>query len=96
MLGIREEIRVMTRETLLRPGDFFLLYTDGLVENTRADGTYFSPRRLRRLLESSQFQTCDEVVSQIEETVKEFWNGHHGEDDYTLIAFTCSGGSSAS
>jgi serine phosphatase RsbU (regulator of sigma subunit) len=85
-LGIFSDIEVEEREAILDPGDWILLYTDGVTEAFSANEEMFGTRRLFDLLLGNQFTSSKELIKKIEGSVHEFINGVELSDDLTLAA----------
>jgi sigma-B regulation protein RsbU (phosphoserine phosphatase) len=62
---------VSDRETVLRPGDSVIFYTDGVVEERRG-GEQFGETRLRELLSGCSALSASGIAERIERTVLEF------------------------
>jgi PAS domain S-box-containing protein len=71
LLGIYPEVAVSDRETVLRPGDSVIFYTDGVVEERRS-GEQFGETRLRDLLSGCSALSATGIAERIERTVLEF------------------------
>lgn len=74
----------------LRPGDRLFLFTDGIAEYTGDDGEYGEERLEEHLAAAPAGdvqQACDEVV----DSVNEFGNGRHPNDDITIVALEYRG-----
>ena len=52
-LGMKRDLELRGGNTVIEPGDFLVLYSDGLVEAVRADGESFGFERLNGLLAST-------------------------------------------
>ncbi len=85
-LGIFNNIEVEDRELYMEPGDWILLYTDGVTEAFSAEGEMFGIDRLHELLLGSEFISADALLNSIEESVSEFITGTDLSDDITLTA----------
>lgn len=72
--------------TSIRPGDVFLLYSDGVTEAMRADGEMFGLERLREFLTTHQALGPGDLLRQLRQTVEEFLLGARLGDDFTCIA----------
>jgi serine phosphatase RsbU (regulator of sigma subunit)/transcriptional regulator with GAF, ATPase, and Fis domain len=83
-LGIFEDIEVEERELCMNPGDWILLYTDGITEAFSAKEEIFGTERLFNLLVDYKFISSDELLDRIEGSVNEFITGTDLSDDMTL------------
>lgn len=70
---------------VLQPGDFVVIYTDGISEarNTRDD--MFGEYGLRELVKQFSGKTVDEMLAMIQAGVREFTMGAPQSDDLTLM-----------
>ena len=71
LLGIYPDIDVSDRDTVLRPGDSVVFYTDGVIEERRR-GEQFGETRLRDLLAACTGLSATGIAERIERTVLEF------------------------
>jgi phosphoserine phosphatase RsbU/P len=84
MLGLFPEAQYTEREGELRPGDRFLLYTDGLLEAANEAGEFFGEARTKSVLKDACSQPAHEVLSTLLEYVSRWSNVV--QDDLTLVA----------
>jgi serine phosphatase RsbU (regulator of sigma subunit) len=85
-LGIFDNLEVDEREVYLQPGDWILLYTDGVTEAFKSNGEMFSTNRLYKLLLNNIFTSSKELLDLIEGSVHEFIDGMDLSDDLTIAA----------
>jgi serine phosphatase RsbU (regulator of sigma subunit)/putative methionine-R-sulfoxide reductase with GAF domain len=85
-LGIFADIDVDERELTLNPGDWMLLYTDGVTEAFSAKDEMFGTERLTKLLQEHQFVSSDGLINEVERAVEDFIHGTDLSDDLTLAA----------
>ena len=83
-LGIFEDIEVDEREINLQFGDWMLMYTDGVTEAFSASEEMFGTDRLLRILMDYHFESSQDLVAKIEQSVNEFITGADLSDDMTL------------
>lgn len=85
VMGIEPETPYTQQALTLEPGDFLLMYTDGLTDSIDAQGREFGVPRLEELLRQNRHASVDEVINRLEEAIIE----HSGEatpfDDITLL-----------
>jgi serine phosphatase RsbU (regulator of sigma subunit) len=80
---------IRSGQTTLRPGDVFVLFTDGIVERQSPSGKLFGDRRLRSALRGAPVEAAgaslvalgDKVLAAVES----FADGTVAEDDLTLV-----------
>ena len=85
-LGIFDEIEVEEREAELNPGDWMLLYTDGVTEAFSKNDEMFGTQRLFNLLSGSPYTSAKGILDTIESSVYEFIAGTDLSDDVTLVS----------
>jgi phosphoserine phosphatase RsbU/P len=76
------------REEPLRPGDRFLLYTDGLVEASTADDRAFGVEGVAAAMAAGAAGSTDALAARVVEASLA-WAGHHAADDVTLVLVDC-------
>lgn len=84
-VGIAPKINYPMRQTRLEPGDILLGYTDGVIEATAADGTFFSMDRLRALLKTPAPSATD-LIDRIAKKLEMHVGDSAQFDDVTLLA----------
>ena len=85
-LGLFSDIEIEEREVSLNPGDWLLLYTDGISEAFSLQGEMFGTQRIFDLLSNHNFISSIRLLDLIEATVNEFIKGTDLLDDMTLAA----------
>ncbi len=85
-LGIFNNIEIDECDFILDPGDWMLLYTDGVTEAFSPGGEMYGTAKLNDLLMSHQFSTAKHLLDQIEGSVEQFISGADLSDDVTLAA----------
>ncbi|MDR3739591.1 MAG: PP2C family protein-serine/threonine phosphatase [Terracidiphilus sp.] len=86
-LGVLAETRYDQADTSLASGDRLLLYTDGVVECSDADGVEFGVEHLLRSLEISGDQSLAEIKRAVVDELRNHSANWPSEDDITLMAF---------
>jgi len=85
-LGIIEDMSVEERTITLDPGDFILLYTDGLTEAFSPEDDIYGEERLQQLLKTTEKVTARGVLNAIEASVNQFMGPLPAADDLTMLA----------
>jgi sigma-B regulation protein RsbU (phosphoserine phosphatase) len=73
-----------TLEHSIKPGDRFVLYTDGLLEAANTAGEEFGPQRLSALLQGGSHLTVEAAADHIISSLK-IWAGSQNDDLTILI-----------
>ncbi|MFZ0637298.1 MAG: SpoIIE family protein phosphatase [Candidatus Acidiferrales bacterium] len=76
----------------LQPGDFLVIYTDGVSEATNMNGELLEDAGLRKLIQEFQGQTVDQLSETIRAGVQTFTGGAPQSDDITLLVIQYRGG----
>lgn len=66
-------------------GDFFVLYSDGIIEAMTKEGELFGDNRLKEIIEKNASLTPHELSNKIKEEVLHFTGQDTIEDDFTLM-----------
>jgi sigma-B regulation protein RsbU (phosphoserine phosphatase) len=84
-LGILEGFPYEERTVRLEPGDFVVLYTDGVTDATRVDRQRFGTDRLRRVVLENTLASAAEMVTAVENAVGEFAGSAPQFDDMAIL-----------
>ena len=84
-LGVLPDETWTEQEVALWPGDVLLLYTDGLLEGTNAEGEPFGLERLDGALRLAPLR-AGPLVQHVERYYRDFCGGAPDLDDRTLVA----------
>ena len=84
VLGIDGERRYAHGTLHLEPGDLLVLYTDGITEQTDAEGRFFGEDRLEAAIHTARDLPPDTLLDRIFATVEAF-GGPNQSDDRTLM-----------
>lgn len=91
-LGMFPEAAYSSIEMPLRPGDRFVLYTDGLPESKNATGEEFGLARCKQFLESHRRLPAGALADELLSAISR-WSAHSSgisqDDDMTLIIIDC-------
>lgn len=87
MVGMIDDIADFTAETRfeLQPGDFMLLYTDGVTEAERPDHEMFGGARLEAALLEARERPTDEIMRHLHKRIHEWIDGGEVLDDITMV-----------
>jgi serine phosphatase RsbU (regulator of sigma subunit) len=78
--------------TLLRPGDSVVLYTDGITEATNLRDEMYGEARLEEVLAAHRHASAREIEEQVYTNVKDFTEGAAQADDLTMVVVKMVGG----
>jgi serine phosphatase RsbU (regulator of sigma subunit) len=86
LVGLDVESRFESQSLTIEPGDFLLLYTDGVTDITNdQDELYGTDRFLNFVQNMDHHKPADEVLTSIEAELKEFSGSKPPYDDITLV-----------
>ncbi|NIN67980.1 MAG: SpoIIE family protein phosphatase [Anaerolineae bacterium] len=88
-LGVVEDSPFEVRALRLNPGDFILLYTDGVTDATDAHERSFGMDRLRTVVLENRRATVPEIVSALEQAVQDFVGSMAQFDDVAIVLVKC-------
>ena len=96
LMGVMANADYPVRELELRPGDRFLLYTDGLIEPENAEGHPFGESRLEHVLRNDQGRPPDVLAQDLLWEINRWQPAFvTQEDDITMIVIDAVGGGAA-
>ena len=84
-LGIIDTFRYEQRTLKLDPGDFVVLYTDGITEAIDPKGEFFGEERLTRIVDQERNSTAVEIVAALQSALHDFTAGAPPSDDITMV-----------
>lgn len=84
-LGVFEGATYTPREVVVEPGDLLVLYTDGVVELEREDGSEFGVDRLSALAQQVRSRPASEIVHATAAATRAFAGTDAYQDDFTLL-----------
>jgi len=84
-LGVVEGVRFEDRPLVLAPGDYLILYTDGVTEAFSPDGTAYGEQRLQASIRSAAGGAAQEMLAAIDGAVTAFTDAPALSDDLTLV-----------
>jgi sigma-B regulation protein RsbU (phosphoserine phosphatase) len=84
-LGVDEQARYEQRSLALNPGDFLVLYTDGVTDALNPDGQSFDMERLESVVLAHREESAQQIGAALESAIQSFTGGAPGFDDITLL-----------
>lgn len=87
-LGVEIDAEYDQRSIKIEPGDFLILYTDGVTEAFDPQNQPFGEKRLQDLLLAYNHSSARELVDQIVESVKQFIRRDQPSDDLTIVSLS--------
>lgn len=90
-VGILSEFPFETQSLQLAPGDVCVLFSDGITEQTDAEGEEFGRERLRQVVSEARGLPAAEVQRAVEEAVRRFAGDRPPADDFTLLVLKLTG-----
>lgn len=91
-VGMFPEADYQSAEVNLEPGEFLVIYTDGVSEAANVSAELFEEERLRRIVEEFKGETVEELAGTIRDGVKAFTAGAPQSDDVTILVIGYKGG----
>ena len=86
-----EDPPYQTTETLIAPGDFLMLFTDGLYEVQGANEELYSQQRLLVDVQNHLGEPAGELFDHLLETIRAFATDREFEDDVCLVGMEFAG-----
>ncbi len=84
-LGLFDDPPYQTTETTMAPGDFLMLFTDGLYEVQGANEELYSHQRMMVDVQSHLGESAGEVFDLLLQTIRAFATDQQFEDDVCLV-----------
>ena len=91
VLGGMEHQKYQEYEIKLKPGDKLFVYTDGVPEATDANEELFGTDRMLEALNRNPKGSPKEVLSEVEQAIREFVNTAEQFDDLTMMCLEYHG-----
>lgn len=85
LVGVEAETSYTQRQLSLMPGDFVLLYTDGITEAIDAQTQPFGEQRLRQVVRAYSRGTADQIATGVQGAIEDFTTSMEPFDDITLL-----------
>lgn len=90
-VGMFPEAEYQSARITLEPGDFLVIYTDGVSEASNVRNELFEETRLRQALETFTGESVEQLAQAIRDAVKEFTQGAAQSDDITVLSIQYKG-----
>lgn len=85
VLGAFKHIQPRCAEVRLHPGDWLILFSDGVVEAQNEFGDLYGDDRLAAVVRSTAHRSVEEMVSNVGDSLNNFAHAI-GRDDWTVVA----------
>jgi len=85
-VGMFPEAEYESSRTKLEPGDFLVIYSDGVSEANNPRNELFEESRLREILEKFSGDAADQLCDAVREGMRAFTEGAPQSDDITILA----------
>ncbi len=85
ILGVMEDAKYTSHETVLRPNDVLVLFSDGITESQNENEEQFEEPRLIEVVKSCMSETAQEIRGRLEDAVGAFVGKAPQFDDITLM-----------
>jgi sigma-B regulation protein RsbU (phosphoserine phosphatase) len=90
-VGMFSEAEYQSSRIQLEPGDYLVIYTDGVSEAQNTRSELFEEARLRRIMEDFSGQNVQDMGDAIREGMRAFTEGAAQSDDITLLVVQYKG-----
>jgi len=84
-LGVEEDSTYTQESVQLKPGEFIVLYTDGVTEAMDANDNLFGEDRLKGVLLENRDRPAPEIVAALEQAIDQFTGPIAPHDDITIV-----------
>jgi serine phosphatase RsbU (regulator of sigma subunit) len=84
-VGMFAEAEYQSARVQLEPGDFLVIYTDGVSEAQNPQGDMFEEARLRQIMEAFTGDSVEQLGDAIREGMRAFTGGAAQSDDITIL-----------
>jgi sigma-B regulation protein RsbU (phosphoserine phosphatase) len=85
-LGVLPDNVYAQQTVRLNPGDFMILYTDGVVDTENSRGEPFGVDRLQAVILEHSTQPVGQIIEELEQALAKHAGEHEPFDDITLLA----------
>jgi serine phosphatase RsbU (regulator of sigma subunit) len=84
-VGIEPQISFKIQQSQMEPGDILLGYTDGVIEACAADGSFFTAKQFKSVLDAPS-SSAGELLDRIADSLQQHIGKAEQFDDITLLA----------
>jgi serine phosphatase RsbU (regulator of sigma subunit) len=84
-VGMFVEAEFSRARARLEPGDFLVVYTDGVSEAANPKGDFYGEERIREVLRDFTGETVEDLAGCIQQSISTFISGAAQSDDVTLL-----------
>lgn len=91
VLAGMEGIKYRKNEFILKPGDAFFMYTDGVTEAINKEKELYGEDRLLKVAKDNKLATMEDLCNNISIDLTNFVDGEDQFDDITMISFRYKG-----
>ena len=85
-LGILSDLNLENHTLAIQPGDFMILFTDGVVDVLSPKNESFGEERLRRVIAENGIEPVETMLENLDDAITDFRQGTQPFDDITLVA----------
>lgn len=85
VLGIEPDTVYEAHSLMLKPGDFLLLYTDGLIDAIDSQGKEFGMQHMEQIVYENRHESAEEIVSRLESALADHSGAITPFDDVTMV-----------
>jgi sigma-B regulation protein RsbU (phosphoserine phosphatase) len=90
-IGMFEKVEYQSASVTLEPGEFLVIYSDGVSEAINVENELLEEQGLRRILGECHGRTVQELADAIREGVRAFTEGAAQSDDITILVIEYKG-----
>jgi serine phosphatase RsbU (regulator of sigma subunit) len=90
-VGMFPEAEYQSARVSLEPGEYLVIYTDGVSEAANSRNELFEEARLRKIMESFTGDSVDGLAESIKEGMRAFTEGAPQSDDITILVVQYKG-----
>ena len=84
-LGVLEGVRFEEHVARLEPGDYLIMYTDGVTDALSPDNEFFGEQRLVQIIRETDVNNAAALLATIDDALTDFVAGTPPSDDITLL-----------